>query len=94
MPISASEFIALLGQTLPKEISIEAVEIRLSDPRNQMYVVRGLVAGTRDQASGSTSSYVDMLKAQPKLGAVFDPITLERLNPDGASGLLSLSKFR
>lgn len=88
-PISISQFINYLGQTLPREILVEAVDVRLTDPRNQLFVLRGIVAGSRDQASGSASSYIDLLKANPKLGAVFDPITLERLAPDGATGMLS-----
>lgn len=88
-PISSSEFISLLGQTLPKEISVEYVEIRPVDPRNAVFLLRGFVAGTRDQASGSASSYVDILRAQPHLKAIFDPITLERLAPEGATGFLA-----
>lgn len=88
-PISTSEFIELLGQTLPKEVSIEYAETRTGDARNQNFIVRGLVAGSKDQASGSASSYVDVLRANPRLSAVFDPITLERLNPDGSSNMLS-----
>jgi hypothetical protein len=88
-PIAASEFINLLGQALPVEISIEYVEVRLNDPRNQVFMVRGVVAGTRDQASGSASSYVDLLRNHPQLGKIFEPITLERLNPDGATGFLA-----
>lgn len=88
-PIAPSEFINLLGQTLPREISIESVEARLADPKNAVYIVRGLVAGTRDQATGSASSYVDTLRGNARLGAVFSPITMERLNPDGGTGLLA-----
>ena len=88
-PISVSEYIKLLGQTLPKEISIEYVEARLADRKNQIFMVRGLVAGTRDQASGSASSYVDALRAHQVLGKIFDPITLEKLNPDSGTGLLT-----
>lgn len=88
-PISASEYINFLGQTLPKEISIEYVDARSNDRRAQIFVMRGLVAGTRDQASGSASSYVDALRAHPVLGKIFDPITLEKLNPDAGTGLLT-----
>ena len=88
-PISSSEFVNLVGKTLPTEISIEYIEARLSEPRNQAYILRGFVAGTRDQASGSASSYVDLLRNHPQLGKVFEPITLERLTPDGATGFLS-----
>jgi hypothetical protein len=90
-PIPASEFIELIGQTLPKEIIIEFVDVRLppADPKTHMYVLRGLVAGTRVQAAGSASSYVDVLRAHPKLGSIFDPITLEKLTPDGGTGFMS-----
>ena len=88
-PLPISEFVGLLGQSLPKEILIEALDVRLSEPKNQLFVLRGLVAGSRDQASGSASSYIDLLRSHPKLGSVFEPITLEKLAPDGATGTLS-----
>jgi len=87
--ILPSEFIGLIGQTLPKEVSVSSVEARLTDPKSELFIIRGLVAGSRDQASGSASSYVDTLRGNRDLAAIFDPITLERLNPDGATGLLS-----
>ena len=90
VPVPVSEYIELIGQTLPKEISIDMADIRLAaDPKNQVYVLRGVVAGTRDQAAGSASSYVDTLRAHPRLGAVFEPITLEKLTPDAATGFMS-----
>lgn len=88
-PLSISEFVGILGQSLPREILIEALDARLSEAKSRMFVLRGLVAGTRDQASGSASSYIDLLRSHPKLGTIFDPITLERLAPDGATGTLS-----
>ncbi len=89
-PVPPGEFIVLIGQTLPKEISIDVVDLRIPvDPKGQQYNLRGVVAGTREQASGSASSYVELLKAHPRLGTVFDPITLERLNPDGGNGFMS-----
>ena len=88
-PMTPSDFINLLGESLPKEISIEYVETRLSDAKNQVFMVRGLVAGSRDQASGTASSYVDALRAHRRLGTIFEPITLEKLNPDGSTGMLA-----
>lgn len=91
VPISASEYVLLIGQSLPKEISIDFADLRLpADPKNQMCVLRGMVAGTRDQAAGTASSYVDQLRAHPRLGAIFDPITLDKLTPDGATGFMSI----
>ncbi len=88
-PISPVEFVSLLGQTLPKDISIESVDARLGDANSSTFTLRGLVAGTRDQASGAASSYVDMLRANPRFGAIFEPITLTNLNPDARSGFLA-----
>lgn len=94
-PIAPSEFIALLGETQPKEISIDSLDGREIRPpgsptaTSTSFQLRGVVAGTPDQASGAASSYVEMLRAQPKLGAVFDPITLNNLNRDARSNFLT-----
>ncbi|MBI2496696.1 MAG: hypothetical protein HYV75_01785 [Opitutae bacterium] len=89
--ITPSEFVSLLGETLPKEISIDSVESRLTQigTAPAYYQLRGVVAGTPDQASGAASQYVDMLRTQPKLGMVFDPITLNNLNRDARSNFLA-----
>jgi len=90
LPIPVSEYIELVGQTLPKEISIDFADVRIpADPKNQIYILRGLVAGTRDQAAGTASSFVDALRAHPRLGTMLDPITLDKLTPDGSTGFMS-----
>lgn len=90
VPIPVSEYIELLGKTLPKEISIDVVDIRLPpDPKNQIYLLKGVVAGTREQAAGSASKYVDDLRAHKQIGAIFEPITLEKLTPDGGTGFMA-----
>lgn len=90
LPIPVSEYIEMVGQTLPKEISIDFADVRIpADPKNQIYVLRGLVAGTRDQAAGTASSFVDALRSHPRLGAILDPITLDKLTPDGSTGFMS-----
>jgi len=85
-PIAILEFVNRLGQTLPKEIVIDYMEIRTADPKKSNVVVRGRVAGSPDQASGIANAYVDQLKADAKLTTTFDPITLQRIdrNPNGA----------
>src|SRR5450432_2089351 len=91
-PISPTEFVNLLGKTLPREISIEYAEAHsFSAMANThgAYDLRGLVAGTPDQATGTASSYVDTLRSNPNLRAVFDPITLEKLNRDASVNLMS-----
>lgn len=89
-PITAAEFVTLLGQTLPKEISVETVDAQLDPPTGGPIIqMRGMVAGTPDRAAGTASSYVDMLRAHLRLGAVFDPITLANLNRDATGSTLS-----
>lgn len=91
MPVGVSEYIQLLAQTLPKEISIDFVDMRIpADPRGQAFLLRCVVAGSRDQAAGSASAYVESLKAHPRIGAVFDPISLDKLTPDGGTGFMSI----
>jgi len=82
-PISPAELVTLLGQTLPKEIAVVSLDARLAPPTGAGTVqMRGQVAGTPDQAAGTASSYVDMLRAHPRLGTVFDSIVLANLNRD------------
>ena len=90
VPVTPFEFIEIIGQTLPKEISIQFADVRMpADPKGQIFVLRGVVAGSRDQAAGTASSYVEALKTHPKLGAIFDPITLDKLTPDGSTGFMA-----
>jgi hypothetical protein len=88
-PMTPAEFIDLIGQSLPKDILIDSVETRVGDPKNSVFQLRGRVAGTPDQASGIASSYIDLLRAHEKLGKVFDPITLNRLDPGAKSGFMA-----
>lgn len=87
-PITPLEFVQLLGDTLPKDISIDYVDARVADARNSVFQVRGRVAGSPDMASGVTSSYVDSLKANERIKQVFDPVTLNRLDRDAAGGMV------
>jgi len=81
-PITPAEFIELIGTSLPKDILIENVETRITDPKNSLFQLKGRVAGNREKASGIASSYEAALRAHSKLGKVFDPIKLNRLDPD------------
>jgi len=87
--LAPSAFVALLGETLPKEIAIDTIDGRLvGTPANPpSFQLRGMVVGTPDQASGVASQYVDMLRAHPTMGAIFDPITLNNLNRDARNFL-------
>jgi hypothetical protein len=88
VPIHPIEFLNLIGDTLPKDISIDYADMRISDPKNPIFQIRGRVAGSPDQASGITSSYVDILRADKRLSDVFDPIALNRLDRDSSGGFM------
>jgi hypothetical protein len=88
VPIRPIEFINLIGDTLPKNISIDYADMRINDPKNSVFQIRGRVAGSPDQASGITSSYVDILRADERLGDVFDPIVLNRLDRDSSGDFM------
>lgn len=89
VPITPLEFVDLLGQTLPKEIIIDTVETRIGDARNSVFQIRGRAAGSPDQATGLASAYVDMLHAHPRIGALFDPITLNRVEREQTGTFLT-----
>ncbi len=79
--INPSELVTVLGESLPKEIVLEFVESRVTEATATWTVLlKGSVAGTPDQASGVVSTYVDMLKAHPRLGQVFESIVLNNLS--------------
>jgi hypothetical protein len=87
--ITPMEFIELIGKTLPKDISIDYADTRANDPKNNaVFQIRGRVAGSPDLASGITSRYVDMLRADARLNKIFDPITLNRLDRDNSGGFM------
>lgn len=88
VPMTPIEFIDLIGQTLPKNISIDYVDARPTDAKNPLFQIRGRVAGSPDQASGVANSYVDMLRADQRLNKVLSPIALNRLDRDTAGGMV------
>ena len=87
-PIGPAELLQVLGRTLPKEIQLEFVEFSPGDPTSPRCLVRGLAAGTKDQASGSASAYVETLRTQPRLAEVFETVKLNAINPDPRTGAL------
>lgn len=86
--ITPLQFIQVLGETLPKDISIDYVDSRINDPKNSQFQIRGRVAGSPDMASGIASSYVDSLRADERLSKVFSAVTLNRLDRDPAGGFM------
>jgi hypothetical protein len=87
-PIRPSELLLLLGETLPAEIQLEYVDLRLADPSNSTCILRGYAAGSKDQASGAASAYVERLRTVPRFAQIFESVNLTTLNTDARTGML------
>lgn len=86
--LAPSEFILLLGKSLPKEVQIESVDLRYSGAGGDQCVLRGIVAGSKDEASGAASKYIELLRTSPLFASRFESVTLPTLNPDPAGALM------
>ncbi len=86
--LAPSAFILLLGKTLPREVQIESADMRFSGASGDQCVLRGIVAGSKDAASGSAEKYVQGLRTSPLFGAYFESINMPSINPDPAGGFL------
>jgi len=87
-PIQPTELLAELGASLPAEIQLDSIDFRPSDVDSSC-TLRGTAAGTKDQASGAASAYVDTLRAHPRFAQVFKVVELRAITPDGRTGSLS-----
>jgi hypothetical protein len=61
------EFLHHLGKTLPEDIMIDAVDLHLDG-----MALRGTAAGSPEEASGRTSAYVEQLRQDKYLSAIFE----------------------
>jgi hypothetical protein len=64
---SVSQLLMRLGDTLPKDIALDAYEEQLGS-----VVLRGTVRGTPDEASGYASAYLDQLRSDKVLNLYFE----------------------
>lgn len=67
---AVSELLVHLGETLPKEIALDAYE-----QQAQGVTLRGTVRGTPDEASGYATNYLEQLRADPVLLGNFEDIS-------------------
>lgn len=87
-PIQPTELLAVLGESLPAEIQIDFIEYRPADTEGRC-TLRGLAAGSKDQASGAASAYVETLRTHPRLSQVFGAVNLTTISADPRSGMLT-----
>ncbi|HUJ42860.1 MAG TPA: hypothetical protein VLW52_04545 [Opitutaceae bacterium] len=90
-----TQFLLQIGNTLPPELAIDAVDVRAKavDPRDMGVSLHGTVAGAREEAAGRANSYVDQLKQDRYFAEVFDDVSQKRLEPDQTSGRLNFELF-
>ena len=70
-----SDLVIELGQSLPVDIALNSIDIRESTVS-----LRGFARGNSDEASGKVAAYLDLLRANPRIGPKFDNISLTGLN--------------
>lgn len=89
VPIGPTEFIALLGETLPKEIAIEFFDMKLAEAAGPTIVLRGIASGSPEQASGAASSYADVFRTHPRFIAAVDKADITNVNRDTQRGVIT-----
>ncbi|OIQ90007.1 hypothetical protein GALL_280970 [mine drainage metagenome] len=77
-----------IAQTLPKNIALTYVEMRDSG-----MILRGVVRGAPELASGIASAYVDQLHADRALATEFGNVDLTNLNKNPQDGRLNFELF-
>lgn len=87
--IAPTEFIVLLGETLPKDISIEFFDMRLTEAAGPTVVLRGLASGSPEQASGAASSYAEVFRTHPRFVAAVDKADITNVNRDTSRGVIT-----
>ncbi|HYC69931.1 MAG TPA: hypothetical protein VEB66_01915 [Opitutaceae bacterium] len=84
-----TEFVALLGETLPKDIAIEFFDMRLAEAAGPTVVLRGMASGSPEQASGAASSYADVFRTHPRFIAAVDKADITNVNRDTQRGVIT-----
>lgn len=85
--LQPSDFLELLGQTLPEHVAIRYVDIRLAETGggSPTIVLRGRVSGSPDQASGIASNYVEVFRVNKSFVALVDKADMTNVNRDAAT---------
>jgi len=84
-PIRPSVFLRRLGAILPDKVKFDAIDIREGN-----YTLRGSVAGTLEEASGTASGLVDLLNRDEVISPLFDDAMLTNVTQNPATGLLAM----
>ena len=90
---SVSEILLRLGETRPKNIALDAIEVRAPESNPAvppMIVLVGSVRGTSELASGEAAAYQDLLKNDPILGPKLDDVAVTNSTRDAGTGRLKI----
>ena len=83
-----SQLLLHLGSTLPPDMALDETEIRETGVD-----LRGVAAGTPDEASGLTSAYVEKLKQDKYFSGIFEDVALNRLERGPGTERLEFELF-
>lgn len=83
-PTRVSDLMLEIGRTLPNRVALRSVAYR-----DNGVVVRGMVRGAGDRASGEVSAYVDLLRRDRIFSALFSSISQTSLARDPQSGRMT-----
>ncbi len=76
-----SDFVLHLGSTIPPSIRLYFI-----DYKSTGVVLRGEITGAAGEASGMAYTYLDILRKDPVLSAVFEGVTLNSVVRDAGAG--------
>lgn len=89
-----SEILLRLGETRPKNIALDSIEIRSPDGNAAIVstiVLRATVRGSADLATGEAGAYVDVLKNDPVFGPkLAEPPEVSSSSRDPGTGRLKI----
>lgn len=82
--LTLSDFVVTIGQTLPENIVLTDINLREDD-----VVLRGVVKGPAELASGTASGYEKQLRDSGEMSERFNSISLSTLSRDASTGFLN-----
>ncbi|MFH1499717.1 MAG: hypothetical protein ABII82_18045 [Verrucomicrobiota bacterium] len=80
-----SDLVFHLGATLPAEVSLSAIDYRGTGVN-----LTGTVSGTPEKASGMVTAYLEQLRKDPVLKALFEEIELTNMSRNTAAEMINM----
>lgn len=83
-----SELLLRFGETMPKNVALSGLDIRETG-----IALRGSARGAPDAATGYTSAYIDMLRADKTFAAMFEDISPTSVGRNPVNGRVVFEVF-